>query len=147
MKRKNRTNALVIELMTAVLFFMLSSVILVRVLSHAHALSTRAQLLSQALAEAQNTADRVYATDDFMETMKADGFSEGEPGVWEKDLDDMRISVIVQPHRLRWCEVVVQQGREILVRLPCIRYLGSADSKPGLPDDRTDAGREEEVQP
>lgn len=123
MKRKNRTNALVVELMIAVLFFMLSSVILARVFSYAHTLSTQAQLLSQALAEAQNTADRVYACDDFIETVKADGFAEGEPGVWEKDLDDMRISVIVQPDRLRLCVVQVTRNKEILVSLPCIRCI------------------------
>lgn len=128
MRRGNRTNALVVELMIAVLFFMLASVILARVFAYAHNQGVRAQLLTQALAEAQNTADRVYAAQSLAAFLKADGFDEaGEPGGYRKNVEDLTVEVVVQPSPVRDCIVYVRKDGELLVKLPCSRYMAETE--------------------
>jgi len=134
MKRANRTNALVVELMMAVLFFMLASTVLAQVFGHARVVSNRAEVLTRALAAAQNTADRLYAAGDPEQTLSEEGFTQSEEGLWEKEEEELRILASVSPGALRKSEVRVMLEEEELVRLPCSRYL---------PGDRT----EEEVLP
>lgn len=134
MKKVNRTNALVVELMMAVLFFMLASTVLAQVFGHARVVSNRAEVLTRALAAAQNTADRLYAAGDPEQTLSEEGFTQSEEGLWEKEEEELRILASVSPGALRKSEVRVMLEEEELVRLPCSRYL---------PGDRT----EEEVLP
>jgi len=88
MKRANRTNALVVELMMAVLFFMLASTVLAQVFGHARVVSNRAEVLTRALAAAQNTADRLYAAGDPEQTLSEEGFTQSEEGLWEKEEEE-----------------------------------------------------------
>ena len=123
MKKVNRTNALVVELMMAVLFFMLASTVLAQVFGHARVVSNRAEVLTRALAAAQNTADRLYASGDLEQTLSEEGFTQSEEGLWEKEEEDLRIVASVSPGALRKSEVRVMLEEEELVRLPCSRYL------------------------
>ena len=61
---KNRSNVLLVEILIAVLFFMLSATVLVRVFATAHNMTVRAGVENQALAEAQNVAEALYAAED-----------------------------------------------------------------------------------
>ncbi len=123
MKKVNRTNALVVELMMAVLFFMLASTVLAQVFGHARVVSNRAEVLTRALAAAQNTADRLYASGDPGQTLSEEGFTQSEEGLWEKEEEELRIVASVSPGALRKSEVRVMLEEEELVRLPCSRYL------------------------
>ena len=62
MRSQSRTNALLIELLIVILFFMLASTILVRVFGEAYRQSETAGVSVEALAGVQNLADRIYAS-------------------------------------------------------------------------------------
>ena len=64
MRNNNRSNILLVEILIAVLFFMLSATVLVRVFVAARNMTVRAGVETQALAEAQNVAEALYAADD-----------------------------------------------------------------------------------
>ena len=64
MRSKNRSNVLLVEILIAVLFFMLSATVLVRVFVTARNMTVRSGVESSALAEAQNVADALCAADD-----------------------------------------------------------------------------------
>ena len=61
MKSGNRSNALLVELLIVVLFFMLAATVLLQVFSTARNLSAQSGRLAQALTEAQNVAERLVA--------------------------------------------------------------------------------------
>ena len=54
---RNRSNVLLVEILIAVLFFMLSATVLVRVFVTARNMTVRAGVETRALAEAQNVAE------------------------------------------------------------------------------------------
>lgn len=64
MGKRNRSNVLLVEILIAVLFFMLSATVLIQVFAMARNMTTRAAVETQALAEAENVADTLYAADD-----------------------------------------------------------------------------------
>ena len=64
MKTHNRSNALLVELMIVILFFMLSATILLQVFAASTNQSRNADITTRALTGAQNTADRLYAAPD-----------------------------------------------------------------------------------
>ena len=64
MRNNNRSNVLLVEILIAVLFFMLSATVLVRVFVTARNMTVRSGVESRALAEAQNVAEALYAADD-----------------------------------------------------------------------------------
>ena len=63
MVKRNRSNVLLVEILIAVLFFMLSATVLIRVFAAARNMTARAGIETQALAEAQNVADTLYAAE------------------------------------------------------------------------------------
>ena len=59
--KHNGTNVLLVEILIAVLFFMLSATVLVRVFVTAHNLTVRSGVETIALSDAQNVAEAIYA--------------------------------------------------------------------------------------
>ena len=86
MKSGNRSNALLVELLIVVLFFMLSSTILLRVFSTAHQQNVRAGAITTALTEAQNVAEGLYAADDVEAELRKMGF-ELKENVWAREAE------------------------------------------------------------
>ena len=79
MKVRNRSNVLLVEILIAVLFFMLSATVLVRVFVTARNMTVRSGVKSVAVAEAQNVAEAMYAADDIDQMLEEQGFR--RPGV------------------------------------------------------------------
>ena len=75
MDNRNRSNVLLVEILIAVLFFMLSATVVVQVFVTAHNLTAKAGVETRALAEAQNVAEALYAADDVDEALEALAFS------------------------------------------------------------------------
>ena len=125
MKRGSRTNALVVELMIAVLFFMLASTILARVFGEAHRLSELSRIRSNALTAAANLADLAYAAADMDELARQEGLTAAENGSYEKtdEADGFTLTLRVQAGALRRASVEARSGDELIVSLPCSRYL------------------------
>ncbi|MBR1820920.1 MAG: hypothetical protein IJ769_04780 [Clostridia bacterium] len=140
MRNRNRSNVLLVEILIAVLFFMLSATVLVRVFVTARNMTVRSGVEASALAEAQNVAETLYAADDVDAALDAMQFFSSH-GSWSKDCGDYTLYVVgsVEPmgagelwsgevsafYKLRNPDAVRMEDEE-LFSLPCARYKGVA---------------------
>ncbi len=132
MRSGNRSNALLVELLIVVLFFMLSAIVLLQVFSKARNLDDRAEALADATAMAQDIADRLSAAEDPEAALAAMGFAAAATGVrpvtWFLERDGLRFTVVTgeepQPAgALLRCTVTVYGAeKEPLLTLPAARY-------------------------
>ena len=136
MGNRNRSNVLLVEILIAVLFFMLSAVVLVQVFATSRNLTTRAGVETRALAEAQNVTEAMYAASDPEAALDAMGFSSAH-GAWTRDYGDYTLYVEcgetnTDAGRLWQAEVsamyhnrnadLARQEDDELFTLPCVRY-------------------------
>ena len=140
MRNKNRTNVLLVEILIAVLFFMLSATVLVRVFGSAHNMTARSTVEQHALAEAQDVAEMLYASQDVDATLQALAFASSH-GTWSKDCGDYSLYVFgdVEPtgagelwvgkvsafYKLRNPDDERAEDEE-LFSLSCVKYKGVA---------------------
>lgn len=76
MKRESsRANALLVELLLVIFFFMISAAILVQLFANARHKSIEAKAATAAIAEAQNCAEDLYGTDDWEAWLNDNGFT------------------------------------------------------------------------
>jgi hypothetical protein len=138
MRNKNRSNILLVEILIAVLFFMLSATVLVRVFIGARNLTVKSGVESRALVEAQNVAETLYAAEDVDATLEKLSFVSSH-GTWSKDCGDYTLYVTgeLQPtnagelwtgsvsafYKLRNPDQARQEDEE-LFSLPCAKYKG-----------------------
>lgn len=92
MNNRNRSNVLLVEILIAVLFFMLSATVLVRVFVAARNMTVRAAVETQALSEAQNVADALYTAEDPEEMLELMSFKLYH-GAWSKQNGDYTLYV------------------------------------------------------
>ena len=142
MGNRNRSNVLLVEILIAVLFFMLSATVLVRVFVTARNMTVRSGVEAQALTEAQNVAEAqnvteaMYAASDPEAALDAMGFSSAH-GAWTRDYGDYTLYVEcgetnTDAGRLWQAEVsamyhnrnadLARQEDDELFTLPCVRY-------------------------
>ena len=103
MKTGNRSNALLVELIIVVMFFMLAATVLMQVFAKAHELSGQARRIASAVTEAQSLADVLSVSDDAEEALRGMGFTRNGD-VW------------VLSGREYTSEVTVDAGEDGLVR-------------------------------
>ena len=134
MSGKNRSNVLLVEILIALLFFMLSATILVRVFASAREMSARSGVETRALAEAQNMADLICASEDVEAALEEQGFASSH-GVWTRDDGEYTLYVEGAPQPSEngalWQGTVRAyykkrgegaRGDEELFALRCLRY-------------------------
>ncbi len=126
MRSGNRSNALLVELLIVVMFFMLSATVLLQVFATARNQSAQAGRLTEALGAAQNTADRLYAAQDAGEALREMGFEEKE-GVWRLSGEEFDVTVAVEETQtasglMRRHQVQAVRDGQVLVDLPSARY-------------------------
>ena len=92
MSNRNRSNVLLVEILIAVLFFMLSATVLVRVFVTARNLTVRAGAETAALAEAQNVAEAIYAAEDPDALLEGMAFVSSH-GAWSRDYGSFTLYV------------------------------------------------------
>lgn len=126
MKTKHM-NALLMEIMMAVLFFALCAAVILELFSVSHSLNQNAEAVSSAANLAQNLSQQIYAADDVNALLSENGFVfDGE--VWWADVQDCTLQVATESSALPAGEMlraqltVLQDGEE-MVSLPCARYL------------------------
>ena len=140
MRNNNRSNILLVEILIAVLFFMLSATVLVRVFVTARNMTVRSGVESRALAEAQNVAEALYAAEDVDATLEGMRFASSH-GTWSKNCGDYSLYVYgeTQPtgageiwsgkvsafYNLRNPDDKRAEDEE-LFSLPCVKYKGVA---------------------
>lgn len=93
MRNRNRSNVLLVEILIAVLFFMLSATVLVRVFVTARNMTVKSGVESAALAEAQNVADALCAAEDRDALMTDMGFLSSH-GAWSRDYGEYSLYVV-----------------------------------------------------
>ena len=136
MRNRNRSNVLLVEILIAVLFFMLSATVLVQVFVTARNLTIRAGVETQALAEAQNVAEAMSAADSPEEMLGGMGFGSAH-GAWTRDYGEFTLYVELNEsatgagtmaegnvrafYNLRNVEQARQEGEELFA-LPFARY-------------------------
>ena len=127
MKTHNRSNALLVELMIVILFFMLSATILLQVFAASTNQSRNADITTRALTGAQNTADRLYAAPDAQKALGDMGF-ERKGDIWTLTGDGYVLSVSAQSETLAAGTMLRYTvdaciGDDKLFTLPVSRYV------------------------
>lgn len=127
MKENGRVNALLVELLIVLLFFMLASTTLMEIFGAAKLNSSRAGASNAALMQAQNVAEQFYAADDVEQALEALGFAkEGED--WclnsgEYELIASYLYTLDNAGALRQVELTAMYHGEALFTLPATRYV------------------------
>ena len=119
-------NALLVELLIVVMFFMLTTTVLLEVFTKADNFSTKSELLTVSMVEAQNVADRLYASDDPEELLDSLGF-EAQDGKWILEKDSYQMEAVVTAETedagvFRRQIIRVTSNGEELYALPCSRW-------------------------
>ena len=136
MKEGSRANALLVELLLVIFFFMISAAILVQVFADAKLKSRTAHATNASMLEAQNVAEDLYATDDPDAVLAGYGFT-AQDGSWVLEKDGYLLKVTLRSEEsdfgvLRTYDVCGvekvrdQSGTETektLLMIPSARYI------------------------
>lgn len=131
MRSGNRSNALLVELLIVVMFFMVSATVLLQVFSTARSQSALSDKLISASNAAQTAADRLYAAKDAESTLTEMGWTQ-ENDLWKLPGDDFDLIVSISREQQPFGELLRYQVRAIsggqtLVELPGARYQEAAE--------------------
>ena len=126
MKSQNHSNALLVELMIIIAFFMLSATMLMQVFSAAKQQGDKADILNKALIDAQNIAEIMYTSDNSEEALAGMGFV-CENGVWRMEADNTVTLVTLETQDLssgvmEKQNIRIFKGEEELISLPGAKY-------------------------
>ena len=136
MKEGSRANALLVELLLVIFFFMISAGILVQVYADAKLKSRTAHATNFSMIEAQNVAEDLYAAENPEATLAEYGFTkEGNSWSLEKDGYFLRVTVreeetasgVLRTYDVSGVEITRNQSGEekenTLLTLPSTRFI------------------------
>lgn len=136
MKEGSRANALLVELLLVIFFFMISAAILVQVFADAKLKSRTANAYNETMLEAQNIAEDLYAAKDPDAVLNGYGFTAQDGGwILEKDGYSLKITFreeeteagVIRTYDVSGIEVTHDSsGTEketVLLTLPSTRYI------------------------
>ena len=127
MKEGSRANALLVELLPVIFFFMISAAILVQVFADAKLKSRTAHATNASMLEAQNIAEDLYAAEDPDAVLNAYGFiSKDGTLILEKDGYFLKVTIREQETEsgvLRTYDVSGVEGDKTLLTLPSTRFI------------------------
>ena len=126
MSKGSRVNALLVEILLAILFFALSATVILQCFSAAYEQAGRAEARDRTLYAAQNVAAALYAAEDRAQALRDRGFSEDES--WVLEGEGWRLSVSLDSQAagagvMETAEILATAGETALFRLPVARYL------------------------
>ena len=127
MKEGSRANALLVELLLVIFFFMISAVILVQVYADAKLKSRTAHATNYSMIEAQNIAEDLYVTNDPDAVLAEYGFT-AQDGGWVLEKDGYLLKVSLREEEtpsgvLRTYDVSGVEGEKTLLTLPSTRFI------------------------
>ena len=127
MKEGGRANALLVELLLVIFFFMISAAILAQVFADAKLKSRTAAATNSAMLEGQNIAEELYGTDDPEAVLTAYGFT-GDGDVWSLEKKGYVLKVTPKIREtdsgiLRNYEVAGFEGEKLLITLSSTRFI------------------------
>ena len=126
MKSGSRSNALLVELLIVIAFFMIAGTTLLEVFTKAWEQGGHAGIVTHAINEAQNVAEHLYAAHDGQSELEALGFSL-DGTMWVRD-DGSYLLEAQSETQMRtggvWRkqEVRVTLEDETILTLPCSKY-------------------------
>ena len=136
MKEGSRANALLVELLLVIFFFMISAAILVQVYADAKLKSRTAHATNFSMIEAQNVAEDLYAAENPEAVLTEYGFTkEGDSWSLEKDGYFLRVALreeetdsgLLRTYDVSGVEITRNQSGEekenILLTLPSTRFI------------------------
>lgn len=127
MGKSSQLNTLLVEILLAVAFFAVAATVVVETFVVTSNQSRQAGAYNNALVEAQNIADTIYASADAEAALEAAGFQQdGE--VWTRREETYDLIVTASQEEtaagvMLTAEVSVVQGEDTLLTLPCLRYI------------------------
>ena len=127
MKEGSRANALLVELLLVIFFFMISAAILVQVFADAKLKSKTAHATNASMLEAQNIAEDLYGADDPEAVLSGYGFAGGN-GTWTLQKEGYVLKVTYREEEtasgvLRTYDVSGVEGDKTLLTLPSTRFI------------------------
>ena len=127
MGRSNQLNTLLVEIMIAVLFFALSATVILQTFVITRNQSRQAGIYDEALMLAQNMADELYVADDYTAVLQSAGYAQEDEG-WTLRMDEYYLRVTASEEEMAAgvmfsAEVRAFQADELLLTLPCLRYV------------------------
>jgi hypothetical protein len=126
-KEGGRANALLVELLLVIFFFMISAAILAQVFADAKLKSRTAAATNSAMLEGQNIAEDLYGADDPEAVLKEYGFtSEGDVWILEQKGYTLKVTPKIEETdsgTLRTYEVAGIEGEKTLITLPSTRFI------------------------
>lgn len=133
MKERRGANVILIELVIVILFFMLASTTIVEVFGTAKVKSRRADVYTEALAEAQNLAEQLYLYKGIDQLPEHDQFVETD-GLWIAEKENYVLKITAQTEKTEAGQMIrqtvsVECDGETLFSLPCDRYVGGGETK------------------
>jgi hypothetical protein len=127
MKEGGRANALLVELLLVIFFFMISAAILVQVYGDAKLKSRTAHATNYSMIEAQNIAEDLYGSDDPDAVLAEYGFTaEGDAWVLQKDGYKLQVTLKneeTESGTLRTYNVSGMEKDQVLINLPSTRFI------------------------
>lgn len=123
----NHLNALLVEIMMAVLFFALSAVVILELFTAAHVRSSEARLSGDALGRVRNLTERLCAADDPEALLESEGFEAAE-ALWRMNAGEYVLTVDMDFEEtaagsMMRAEVAAEQDGAQLILLPCAKYI------------------------
>ena len=127
MKESSRANALLVELLLVIFFFMISAAVLVQVFADAKLKSRTAHATNASMLEAQNIAEDLYVTDSPSAVLEGYGFTEKD-GAWVLKKEGYQLRVTLREEEtasgtLRTYDVSGVEGDTTLLTLPSTRFI------------------------
>ena len=127
MREGHRANALLVELLLVIFFFMLGATTLVELFAGAKHKTIQARATNVAIMEAENIADELYGSDDPEATLKELGFT-SDGGVWTLEKKEYTLTVTQSEEAfdagtLRLFKIAGTGDGKDLFTLPSTRYL------------------------
>ena len=120
-------NALLMEILLAVLFFALSSAVILQLFVTGYDLSARADALDRAVNHARQISERLYAAENMPTALVQSDFEE-ENGVWRLAEQDYVLEATLEEEEMsagRLCSanIVAYVEGETATALSCARYF------------------------
>ena len=126
MRTNTRSNALLIELLIVIFFFMISATVLLRIFVAARTQGARAEMMAEATVRAQNIAEQLYASEDSEETLLAAGFIQTGDS-WQREEASLLTEVSLtddytESGILHRGVIHISSEGETLLTIPCTRF-------------------------
>lgn len=127
MNKGNRLNALLVEILIAVLFFSLSATVILQCFLTTRELEHQTTLSDKALYSIQNLAEMLYMAENWEQTLSDSGLTEGD-GKWTADLGGWQLEVMVHEEShssgvLKTANISARTDGKTFIELPSTRYI------------------------